>query len=130
MLYMVYSECHDDSTGYIINFIEGYENAVTWAQHYFDQYCDTIPMHVDFYWQDIPVMLIYTLDREFKFHPDEPTFFVSNGFDSCIVVAVDGDFDTDELIKIKEFDADSFTWSHILESLIVRNEKEIKWKFQ
>ena len=75
-------------------------------------------------------MLIYTLDREFKFHPDEPTFFVSNGFDSCIVVAVDGDFDTDELIKIKEFDADSFTWSHILESLIVRNEKEIKWKFQ
>ena len=77
MLYMVYSECHDDSTGCIINFIEGYEEAASWAQHYFDQYCDTIPLYADFHWPDMPVKLYYTLDREFKFHPDEPVFSVS-----------------------------------------------------
>ena len=128
MLYMVYSECHDDSTGCIINFIEGYEEAVSWAQHYFDQYCDTIPLYADFHWPDMPVKLYYTLDREFKFHPDEPVFCVSNGFDSCFAVAIDGDFDTDELMQIKEFDADVFPWDHILEMLLERNELEIKWK--
>lgn len=122
---MVYSESPDHSEGRIINFIEGFDNAQSWAEHYFFQYFDTVPMYAEFSWQHIPIRLIYQSESEYKFHPEEPIFAISNGFDSCLVVAIDGDFNTDALASLKEIDATEYPWSHIIESLIVRNERAI-----
>lgn len=126
---MVYSEWHDDSEGCIVNFIEGFENAKSWAQHYFDQYHDVIPFYEEFHWQSIPIRVLFHIEKELNFHPDEPHFSITNGFGSCFAVAIDGDFKTEELKNIKEINANAFPWSHIIETLIVRNEKELKWKY-
>ncbi len=113
MLYMIYSEW-GESDACIINFIEGEENAAAWAKHFFFQYHDSTPDYIDFHWQDIKVKLMYTRDREFKFHPN-PTTSISNGYCTTIVVPVDYLLSVDELMQIPQFNARIFPWGEIID---------------
>ena len=129
MLYMVYSEWCEDSRAGIVNFVEGQEKAILWAQTYFDQYHTKADSYESFHWQHIACWLVFKINRKCNFHPDEPVFSITNGFGFCFVVPIDGDFDTDELANIKEIEENKDRWEQIIETLIVKNEKELKWRY-
>lgn len=114
MLYMIYSEWGEDQAC-IVNFIEGKDDALIWAEHFFKQYHDSFPQYIDFHWQDIDPVLIYTRDREFNFHP-EPVLEISNGFASVIVVTVDHQIKVNEWMQILQFDANVFPWGDAIET--------------
>lgn len=114
MMYMIYSEW-DANEACIVNFIEGKENAIIWANHFYYQYLDSTPDYIDFHWQDFPIKLAYTRNRVFTFHP-EPVFLFSNGIDSVIAVPLDHEFSVDEIKQIPKFDARIFPWIELIDN--------------
>tara|TARA_B110000908_G_C10070160_1_gene364716 strand:- start:169 stop:579 length:411 start_codon:yes stop_codon:yes gene_type:complete len=113
MLYMIYSEWGDNK-GCIVNFVEGEENAFMWGKHFFFQNHDSTPDYIDFHWQKINVVLDYSRDRKFHFHPN-PSAYFSNGYCSTIIVPMDNELSIDELMQIPEFDASIFPWGYLIE---------------